>query len=427
MLLGVLRNWAWLQRTQWMNRNELERIQTERLRETVIHAYQKVPFYNELYEAAHVPINSIWQANDISKLPVTTSIDFRRAPIEMRTALDAKVSSCIIHTTSGTTGVPVSTLEDPYAAAYREALMLRFLWTYGVRPQDKMARGRYMSASTYPKRLAETGGWGMLRRKVLGQRFFTTFGDQFKFLVEFKPDVLLANSSFCKALARHCKETERKLQFRMVVTWGELLDASTRNLIQDTFQSEVFDQYGLEEVGGSIAWECPTHSGYHINAESLMLEFLHNGAPVPAGEAGEMHVTCFHRMATPIVRYFTGDVATIVDDNCPCGRGLPLMREIQGRVTDYILTPAGRHVSPHQIMGVLANTPGVAQYKVTQKEDFSIEVSVVTDRNEVKQVIKDVEVRCMELFDETPLDVKLVDNIAVTSGKSRVVESRITG
>jgi len=403
------------------------RIRTDRLRKTVSHAFQAVPFYRNLYQASDVSIRDI-QASDIYKLPVTTSTDFRRAPILMRTALDAKVSSCIVHTTSGTTGVPVCTLEDPYSAAYREALMLRFLWAYGVRPHDKIARGRYMSRSTYPKRLAETGGsWGMLRRRFLKQRFFTTFDDQSKFLSEWHPDVLLANSSYCKALARHCEETERKLQFRTVVTWGELLDASTRNLIENSFQAEVFDQYGIEEVGGSIAWECPTHSGYHINVESLILEFLRNGEPVAAGEAGGMYVTCFHRLATPIVRYFTGDIARTVDDVCPCGRGLPLMREIQGRVVDYILTPAGRHVSPHQIMGVLADTPGVAQYKVTQKEDFSIEVSIVTDSNETEPVIKDVQRGCTELFGDTSLNVKLVDKIDVASGKFRVVESRITG
>jgi len=143
-----------------------------------------------------------------------------------------------------------------------------------------------------------------------------------------------------------------------------------------------------------------------------------------SGESGELYVTCFHRKATPIIRYPTGDIARRLDDDCPCGRGLPMLREIQGRTLDYILTNAGRHVSPHVVLNVLTDTPGVDQFKITQKEDLSIEVRIKTDMSETEPILKDVTHRCSELFGETPLDVKLVDRIDITGPKFRTVESK---
>jgi phenylacetate-CoA ligase len=427
MLLQVFKSWIWLQRTQWMRKEQLNSIQCEKLRKTVLDASREVPFYNKLYRQAGVDVDGVVNVGDIRKLPPITQLEFRKTPIQDRTARDADVNSCALGSSSGTTGMPVTVLEDPYSAAYREALMLRFLRAYGVRPWDRIARGRYVSAPIHQGRLAEKHGlWRLIRRKYVKQRFFTDFDDQLQFLTECKADILIAFSSYCRALARHCENRGKELNFRLVVTGGDLLDDSTRKLISDRFQAEVFDHYGIEEVGGSIAWECPTHSGYHINSESLLLEFLRNGEPVSAGETGELYVTCFYRKATPVVRYFTGDLAQRVDDDCSCGRGLPLVRNIEGRVLDYIITTEGRHVSPHQVLNTLTDTYGVEQFKVTQREDLSIKVRIKTDVTQADRTVQDVQKRCTELFGKTPLDVIVVEKMEAEPGKYRIVESRAT-
>ena len=416
----------YLQRAQWMSREQLIKIQTKGLRETVSHAFHKVPYYQRRFDGT-IAVDGISEANDISKLPITTKTDFRETPIQTRTAIDADISRCELRSTSGTTGVPTTVLEDERSAAYREALNLRFLWNYGFRPLDRIARGQFLNAAAYSKRLAETRGlWGYLRRKTVRQHFLPDFKDQYSFLSSNKPDALIAFSSYCRGLAKYCQSIDRSLNFRIVVTSGETLDSVTRKLIEDTFQAEVFDHYGIEEVSGSIAWECPSHSGYHINAESMILEFLRNGQPVSAGEFGELCVTCFYKRATPIVRYCTGDIARRVDDECPCGRGLPMLREIQGRVLDYILTTNGRQISPHLVLNILTDVKGVQQLKVTQNRDLSIEVRIKTDMSESESIVQDVQQRCKGLFEETPLDVKLVDRIDTVGPKFRMVESQAT-
>jgi phenylacetate-CoA ligase len=400
---------------------------SEKLRDTVIHAYHKVPFYNELYNTANVPINSISTVRDMSSLPTITRRHFQNTSLEDRTAVDADVGSCGVIRSSGTTGVPISVLEDPYSAVRREGLMLRFLWAYGVRPLDQIAKGRYLTEAAHPTYLAERQGiWSVIRKRVVKEQFFIDFNDQYEFLSKYKPDVLVTGVPYCKALARYCETLGKSLNFKMVLTSGDIVDDQSRKLIAESFGAEVFDNYGLEEVGGSVAWECPTHYGYHINAESLVVEFLENGEPVDAGEIGNVYVTCFHRKATPIVRYFTGDRARFVEEECPCGRGLPLLREVQGRVLDFILTSDGRYVSPHVVLRSLADTAGVQQFKVTQNEDFSIEIQIKTDTEQTEAIVSSVKQRFKTLFGATPLDVRLVDAIDTSGVKYRVVESRAT-
>jgi phenylacetate-CoA ligase len=412
-----------------MSKERLTKLQSAKLHNTVRYAYREVPFYNKLYTQAGVEVNCVLKSGDITKLPLITKREFRMTPLQERTARNTDLNSCSLGSTSGSTGEPLTVLEDPYSAAYREGLMLRLLWAYGVRPGDRIARGRYVSRGRVQGRLAERHGlWGRLRKRYVRQRWFTDFEQQYRFLRESQANVLIAFSSYCKALARHCENSGRELNFKLIITGGDLLDGSTRKLISERFHANVYDHYGIEEVGGSIAWECPTHYGYHINAESLILEFVRDGQPVRDG-AGELHVTCFHRRATPIIRYFTGDRARRVEEDCPCGRGLPLMREVEGRVLDYITTNEGAHVSPHQVLNTLTGVDGVEQFKVTQREDHSVEIRVVTTKSQTERTLQDVEERCKTLFGTgTPVDVVRVESMESmgVGVKFRSVESRVT-
>jgi len=427
LMLQVLRKWMWLQRTQWMSSKQLSRIQTKQLRHIVTHAYQNVLFYNQVYKRVNVSANNISKVTDISKIPSIARTDLQRAPLQERTAANADVASCSLSRSSGTTGMPVEFLEDPFSAAWREALMLRFLLAYGVRPFDRIGRARFWgSAPARPSYLGEKQGlWGFIRRKVVRQQLFVDFAQQYDFLSRSKPDVLAASMYYSRGLARYCESAGKQLKFRMILTAGEILDDSTRKLIADSFEAEVFDNYGIEEVGGSIAWECPSHAGYHVNAESLLVELLRNGEPVQAGEIGDLYVTCFHRKATPIIRYATGDRARYVKDACPCGRGLPLIREIQGRVMDFILTTDGRQVSPHMVLRTLTDIVGLEQFKVNQNEDLSIQIRIRTESEKREAAVKQVQRRCKDLFGEIPLEIMEVEEIGV-SEKYRVVESRAT-
>ena len=142
MLIQLLKNWAWLQRTQWLSRDKLTSIQIQRLRETVKHAYRTVPFYQSLYDSTRTVEDFTINYEAFTRLPLVTKTDFRRTELKYRTANDTDSSVCMPLTTSGSTGTPVTILIDPYAAAFRDALNLRMLWSYGVRPFHRIFRSR---------------------------------------------------------------------------------------------------------------------------------------------------------------------------------------------------------------------------------------------------------------------------------------------
>lgn len=338
-----LKDWMWLQRTQWMRKEKLVEIQSSRLREIVDFAYRKVPFYHKLYKSNGVDINRITDAKSIGKLPIITKQDLRNSALEERTSVDTRPNSCFPKSTSGTTGPPVTLLDDFRSKSYEELLKLRRHWAVGVRPFHKVLKvypligARSTDSSTFGKVL-----WDSVKRRML---FYPLISNDIHYLIRFlskwKPDYMVASPFYFRTLIRFSEDVGQPLSLKTAFTRSEVLDYPTRKLINDSLGADVFDGYSARE-SGPIAWECPTHSGYHINIDSIVLEILHDGEPVSGDETGEVHVTCLWRKATPVIRYRLGDMATSLEDKCPCGRGLPLLKNIQGKNLDMDVSPDGR-------------------------------------------------------------------------------------
>jgi len=424
-MFQVLRDWAWLDHSQWLEREKLASIQARKLRSIVNHAYGQVPFYKKLYNEWGLEPGRIRDAADIQRLPLLGRQELARVPLKERTALDADLKACIPITTSGSTGTPITILDDSSVDAYLEALYLRFLWACGVRPLDKTCRVKARSAPFPNERL---GLWSTFRNLMRHKRLAAAddIGEHVKFYLSWKPDLLTAFPSYYRVLTRFLEQAGQVPVFKRVVTEAELLDQSTREHINQILHAEVFDFYGLNEVGG-VAWECPTHTGYHVNADSLLVEFLRDGEAVSSGEQGQVYVTSLQKMATPILRYATGDVATPIDDECPCGRGLPLIKDIQGRIVDFILTRDGRYLSPYLVTRMLEHTAGVQRYKVIQNRDYSIELQLKISCGRNETTIRELKHCCRDAFPDTPVSINIVDHIENEDApKFRLVESHLT-
>lgn len=428
MLLEVLRNWRWLSRSQWLSREELFEIQAAKLRAMVSHAYHKTALYRRLYGATCPEIRS---SKDIKKLPILRKDDLRQTPLEERTAQGTDLSRCVRKTTSGTTGIPVTILEDPASAAYLEGLYLRRLWSYGVRPWHRIFRiVAGPVEKVYTQNIADIAGvWGRIRtNRLIRMSSAEDIRTQLKVFVEKGASVLIAPPSYFRALRDVCESSGSRLELKVAVTWGELLDLKTRRMISDFFGAEVFDGYGCVEVApiGGLAWECPTHTAYHINIDSVVLEFLKDGEDVAAGESGEVVATSLFRWATPVIRYYLGDRATPLDDECPCGRGLPLLKNIEGRVVDSVKRPNGEYISPYTIMFTLQDIGGLKQFKIVQRGDYSIEVMVRIE-GDVEKVLREIDERCRVLFGGLHYHIEVRDVIEHDLGrKFKMVESYVT-
>lgn len=402
------------------------------MRQIVTHAYSQVPFYNQLYKKNNVDPRDIINAPSINKFPIITKDEIVKTSLELRTSRSTDVNACITKTTSGSTGIPVTVLQDPNSAAYLDGLHVRRLLSYGAKPWHRLAR-----IVTDPKAiglsssLTDKGGlWGSIRSKKIARiSLATDIRGHIEFYSRWKPDIIVGPRSYFRGLIQGIEEFGGSLSLKLAITWGEVLEDSTRRLISESFGAEVFDGYGCTEVApvGGLAWECPSHYAYHINIDSVVLEFLRDGEAVPFGRPGTVCATSLFSTATPMIRYLLGDIATPLGDDCPCGRGLPLLKNIEGRTVDFIITPDGQYISPYTIMYTLQDVEGVMQYKVIQRKDYSIELQVKTLEEHSEPILQRLRQRCTLLFGEIPVTIRPVDGIDSPKGhKFRPVESHVS-
>jgi phenylacetate-CoA ligase len=161
-----------------------------------------------------------------------------------------------------------------------------------------------------------------------------------------------------------------------------MLIPSERRRIEEAFGCKVTDLYGCEEVG-LIATECEQHDGMHIDMENNYIELLdHNGDEVDAGEDGAVVITSLLNRSMPLLRYKMGDVASMRATPCACGRTLPLMNNISGRVADFLVRKDGSVVAGVSLVErTLTKYPGVAQMQIIQEDIDTIILKIARDPN----------------------------------------------
>ena len=160
------------------------------------------------------------------------------------------------------------------------------------------------------------------------------------------------------------------LRPRLIFTSGELLDAVTRRGIEAGFGAPVFDVYGCTEIK-EIAWECPAHEGYHLNADTVLVE------TDPADAPGRLLITSLTNFGMPLLRYQVGDTGELLPGRCSCGRGLPMIRPTLGRIVDYLRLPDGRTLAPYSLTCAVEAIDGMRQYQFVQIAADVIELRIV--------------------------------------------------
>lgn len=239
-----------------------------------------------------------------------------------------------------------------------------------------------------------------------------------------RPDVIRGKPHELFLLAQALREQgATEVAPRMVFASAELLDDTTRSFINETFGVELADFYGSTECGW-IAWECSSHAGYHINTDQLIVEFLRDGRPVALGEPGEVVVTNLHSQAMPFIRYSVGDVGTPLAARCPCGRGLPLMRTVEGRTIDCLTLPGGRLISPYRLINTVEKVVGAYRYQVVQSSPDTLTVRVIPGPAFAEDTLGRIKEELVRLLDgKLDVDPVVVEELPKdSSGKFRVVQ-----
>lgn len=346
------------ERTQFLPSEEIRARTCQRLQRLLAHAYEQCPFYrNRLDRSGFVP-GDLKSLDDLSAAPVLEKGDIQRHRDEM-VAADWPREDLIENQTGGSTGTPLSFYLSNDRRRSRAAATLRHNrwagWHVGAKIAVLWGAPRDVPQQTWKEHLRNT----LITRSIWLDAAHVTESKLEQFHVamrRFRPKHVLAYATPLVLFARYLKERELPVHRpESIVASAEVLEPSDRVLVEEVFGCPVFNRYGCREVS-VIASECEEHNGLHVMAEGLHVEVVHGGRPAEPGELGEVLVTDLLNFAMPLVRYRIGDMAVYDPTPCRCGRGLPRLAGVRGRVTDFVVGSDGRLVS-----GVFLNTYVVAR------------------------------------------------------------------
>jgi phenylacetate-CoA ligase len=401
---------------------KLQDIQNLRLKAVLRHAYENVPFYRRKFDQAGIRPDEIKSFDDLSKLPVTTKAEIQTSSLKDLVARNTNIHRCVKTMTGGSTGLPLTVLGDERAGDFCSALWGRALLENGLRLSDRVAHIK--NPDFFPRR---KGIFRLLKRKYIS--VLEDLNRQLEMLEHYRPDIIRGYASSLALIATASIDRENRVRPRLVFNGGELLPESCRSKISSSLECDVLDFYGAAEFS-LLMWECSAHAGYHMNVESVAIEFLKKGEVVSPGETGEIIVTNLHNYVMPLIRYNLGDMGIPMEEQCPCGRTLPLTKVLIGRSDDLLTTLDGRPIYASSFFySLFGNPERIRQYKVVQErkdklaiqlvpaEGFSFDDSVL---NNTRREIQEVFGRDMRV------DFRLVEKIErESSGKLRAVKSKV--
>ena len=366
-----------LEQSQWMSTDRILELQMRQVEQLARHAHSSVAFYGERWRDRYDPARPLTRER-FAALPLLTRRDLQSRYDALKTsALPVQHAPTAETRTSGSSGAPVRVLKTRVTELFWKAFTLRdHLW------HRRDLRGK-LAAIRHGVTPGESDNWGPATQGLVETgpvavlHIRTDLESQLRWLVEQQPMYLLAYPSIVAGLASACLERRVSLsRLREVRTIGESLDPELRDLCLKAWNAPVVDVYSADEVG-YIALQCPSGQHYHAQSEGVLVEVLNDaGAPCATGEVGRVVVTALHNFATPLIRYDVGDFAE-AGAPCACGRGLPVLRRIVGRVRNLLVTSSGKRYWPSFGMRKLTAIPKILQYQFVQKQIDLLEAHVV--------------------------------------------------
>lgn len=326
---------VWLKKSQWYSLHQIEEYQNKALQKIIRHAYANIPYYRNVFDEKGIRISQIRTKEDLTKLPLLTKACLRENYNDFIWQ-KASPHTAITRLTSGSTGEPLEIKLDYITNHTDRALYIRHWYLAGYRygkrilsfrPYDRFSK-KQIHYDCKSKIL-------YLNPFVLTQDTLTRY---VAILKDFKPEFINTHPITIDILRRHLHH-KRNLPCRLkaIFTLGSTPYPLLRNEIETFFECRIFDWYGMNECIAS-AYECEQHQGYHINFEQGILEVIRDN---DSGKR-ELVATTLLNKTMPLIRYSIGDEGEISSCHCSCGRKSFLLKNIQGRKRDCVITPDKR-------------------------------------------------------------------------------------
>lgn len=414
--------------SQWWSPEKLEELRLERLRTLITKAGKHVPYYRDSFKSLGFDPQGIDSLADLQKLPLLTKSIIRAEGDRMKSDIAQGLAR---FNTGGSSGEPLIFFIGTERVSHDVAAKWRATrwWDVDIGDPEIVVWGSPIELGTQDRVRS-------IRDKLMRTELLPAFQmnetnlDHFVARIcERRPKMLFGYPSAISHIAAHAQKRGISLNglgIKVVFCTSERLYDHQRDAISSTFACPVANGYGGRDAG-FIAHECPS-GGMHITAEDIIVEIIDgNGNVQPAGVAGEITITHLATADYPFIRYRTGDIGTLSNEKCDCGRNLPLLKEIQGRSTDFLVASNGTVMHGLALIYILRDLPAVGEFKIIQESISRTRVQLVAtaeygiaDENKIREGLQarlglDVDIQ-IEKLTEIPLE---------KSGKHRYVISHV--
>jgi phenylacetate-CoA ligase len=411
---------------QWWPAQQLEAHRVQRLRELLMDIGASVPYYKELFARVDFDPTCVTGVHDLARLPFLT-----KAVIKANTEAlkHPQAAGLARFNTGGSSGEPLIFFIGRKRVSHDVAAKWRATRWWGVDIGDPE-----MVVWGSPIELGTQDRIKFIRDRLMRTELLPAFEMSEEKLDSFiaairrvRPRMLFGYPSALSLIARHAVKrgvAMDDLGIKVAFVTSERLYDDQRATISATFGCPVANGYGGRDAG-FIAHECPS-GGMHLTADDIIVEIINEaGESQPAGVAGEIVVTHLSTNDFPFVRYRTGDIGVLGTGACACGRTLPLLQEIQGRSTDFVIASNGTILHGLSLIYILRDLPGVQSFKVVQESRLLTRVLLVTDAQFAPNAVNDIRSGFQRrLGDDVEIQVDLVESIAAEkSGKFRYIVS----
>lgn len=354
---------CWDPRIEEMPKDELQRMQYKLLKSLVYRLYSFSPFYHDRMKEQKVHPDDIRQLSDVRKLPFMFKRDLRDGyPDKIFTASQDELVR--YHVSSGTTGKPTVVGYTQNDIDLWTTSLARALTSAGL------GRGDVIQVS-YGYGLF-TGGLGLhYGAERIGATVLPTSVGNTERQIELMQDLGSTAIACTPSYLLHMGEVAEKMgvsikkdtKLRTGILGAEPWTESMRNRMQEWLGIRAIDIYGTSELSGPMFTECTEQKGFHVWGDIALTEVIDpkTEEPVAPGEKGELTITILKKEALPMIRYRIGDITSMDDSPCPCGRTHPRIQRITGRVDDMLII-RGINVFPSQVEYALMTIPEVGQH-----------------------------------------------------------------
>jgi len=385
----------WNKEAECMPEDKLKQLQLKRLKNTVLKAYERVPYYRKKFDEAGFKPKDLKTLEDIRKIPFTSKADLREVyPFGMFASPLSEIVE--IHMSSGTTGKPVVAGYTRSDIGVWAEVMARCLTMAGATKDD-------IVQNCYGYGLF-TGGFGVHygAQKIGALVVPASAGNtrrQIEIMRDFGSTILTCTPSYALYMAEVAQEMgidPTSLKLKAGCFGAEMWTEQMRKEIEKRFEIDALNIYGLTEIiGPGVAHECIEKGGLHIFEDHFLVEIVDTdtGEPLPDGKRGELVLTTLTREGMPMLRFRTKDITSIIKEKCPCGRTFARIERIRGR-TDDMLKVRGVMIFPYQIEKAILEVQGVEphyQIVITRPQyldelEVMVEMSKESFSDEVKHI-----------------------------------------